>query len=32
MLSADVASIAGLREPSCTTKVPSLIAVVLAAR
>ena len=31
-LSAEVASIAGLREPSCTTKVPSLIDDVFAAR
>ena len=31
-LSADVASSAGLREPSCTTKVPSLIDDVFAAR
>ena len=30
-LSADVASSAGLREPSCTTNVPSLIVDVLAA-
>ncbi len=31
-LSADVANIAGLREPNCTTNVPSLIDDVLAAR
>ena len=31
-LSADVASNAGLREPSCTTKVPSCTDDVLAAR